>query len=340
LPAAPSTSDDRTAVELLTDVLGSGGVTVLTLGPLTNIAETIRTDPRLLSKVESIVMMGGAVDVSGNVLGVGPQPPVAEWNAYIDPVATSEVITSGVAIVMVGLDATNHAPITGDFLELLDLNAHTKEAAFVRTLLRENPAVSSAPAYFWDPLAAAVAIDPELITAEKATIAVNTSSGPDSGRTTRTPTGSSVMVGVDADLDHFEHFFVRTLDQLGSDGDIVVPPPPAGNVTIRFDGRTCTFDASAKIAAGRLRFTFETTNPEWAGVIAPLTGELTVEELREWTLSHPVFHQGGGVPGIGQPVAFVWQNGIQYTDTTPGTKVVLCAAEDGRLRIAGSFDVT
>ncbi len=313
---------------------------MLTLGPLTNIAEAFRTDPRLVSKVKSIVMMGGAVDVGGNVLGVGPQPPVAEWNAYIDPVATSEVITSGVPIVMVGLDATNHAPITGDFLELLDLNAHTKEAALVRTLLRENPAVSSAQAYFWDPLAAAVAIDPELITAEKATIAVNTSSGPDSGRTTRTSTGSPVMVGVDADLDRFEHLFVRTLDQLGSDGDIVVPPPPAGNVTIRFDGTTCTFDASAKIAAGRLRFTFETTNPAWAGVIAPLTGELTVEELREWTLSHPVFQQGSGVPGIGQPVAFVWQNGIQYTDTTPGTKVVLCAAEDGQLLVAGSFDIT
>lgn len=336
LPAAPAATDPRTAVELLTDVLNRGGVTLLTLGPLTNIAEAFRTDPRLASKVTSIVMMGGAVDVSGNVFSEGPQPPVAEWNAYIDPVATAEVIASGAPIVMVGLDATNHAPITGDFLELLDLNAHTEEADLVRTLLHENLPASSTPTYFWDPLAAAAAIDPELITTEQAAIAVNTSSG----RTSRSSAGSPVMVGVDVDLDRFERFIVRTLDQLGSDADIVVPPPPAGNVTIRFDGTTCTFDASATIVLGRLRFTFETTDPTWAGVIVPLTGELTVDELREWILDHPTFHQGSGIPGIGQPVAFVWQNGVEYTDTTPGTKVVVCAAEDGRLLLAGSFDVT
>ena len=219
----------------------------------------------------------------------------------------------------------------------LDQNVHTDEAVLVRTLLRENPLVGSAQAYFWVPLAAAVVIDPHLITAENATIAVSTSGGPESGRTSRSSAGSPVMVGVGADLSRFEQFFVRTLDQLGSDGDIVVPLPPAGDVTIRFDGTTCTFDRHAEIAAGRLRFSFETTEPAWTAAIAPLVGERTVEELREWIVSHP---NDSRVPGIGQPVAFVWPNGIQYTDTTPGAKAVMCASEDGRLLVAGSFDIT
>ena len=337
LPALAPTSDTRTAVELLTDALGPGGVTVLTLGPLTNIADAFRTDPGLVSKVDSIVMMGGAVDVAGNVFGEGPQPPVAEWNAYVDPVATAEVIASGVPIVMVGLDATNQVPITGDFLELLDQNAHTDEAVLVQTLLRENPLVNMAQGYFWDPLAAAAVIDPQLVSTENVTIAVDTSTGPDSGRTTRSSLGSPVKVAVGADLDRFEPFVVRTLGQLGYDAEIVDPLPPVGNVTIRFDGTMCTFEPSAEITEGRLRFTFETTDPAWTAAIAPLDGELTVEELREWIVSHP---DGSRVPGIGQPVAFVWPNGIQYTDTSPGTAVVLCASEDGRLLLAGSFEIT
>jgi inosine-uridine nucleoside N-ribohydrolase len=66
LPEATAPPIERTAVELLTDVLDRNGVTLLTLGPLTNVAEAFRAHPELAQRLSSIVVMGGAVDVPGN----------------------------------------------------------------------------------------------------------------------------------------------------------------------------------------------------------------------------------------------------------------------------------
>ncbi|MFA6298773.1 MAG: nucleoside hydrolase, partial [Nocardioides sp.] len=56
---APAT--ERSAVDLLSTTLRTGGVTLLTLGPLTNVAESFRTEPDLAEQVSSIVVMGGAL---------------------------------------------------------------------------------------------------------------------------------------------------------------------------------------------------------------------------------------------------------------------------------------
>jgi purine nucleosidase len=116
---------DPSAIDLLATTLRQGGVTLLTLGPLTNVAESFRADPALAGQVTSIVVMGGALDVPGNVSGEGIEPSTAEWNMYVDPTAAAEVVASGAPIVLVGLDATSQLPITGDFLELSRANTHT-----------------------------------------------------------------------------------------------------------------------------------------------------------------------------------------------------------------------
>ena len=159
-PEVAAPAGERTAVDLLSEVLEPGGVTLLTLGPLTNAADAFRTDPGLAGMVESIVVMGGALDVAGNVPRDDGRPPTAEWNVFGDPTAGGEVLASGAPVVMVGLDATNRAPISGDFLDLLGVNAHTDAAKLVDSLIRNNPQVYTGEAYFWDPLAAALAVDP------------------------------------------------------------------------------------------------------------------------------------------------------------------------------------
>lgn len=77
-------------------------VTILTLGPLTNIARAFIADPRLPSLVKKIVIMGGAINVCGN------KNRVAEFNMFVDPEAADIVFKSKVKKVLVALDPCNN----------------------------------------------------------------------------------------------------------------------------------------------------------------------------------------------------------------------------------------
>lgn len=331
MPAVTAPATERTAVDLLTEALGPGGVTLLTLGPLTNVAEAFRADRELDERVSSIVVMGGAVDVPGNVFGEGIRSSNAEWNMYVDPTAAEEVLSSGAPIVLVGLDATNQLPVTGDFLELFRANTHTDAATLVDTLLHGNPLVYSGDAFFWDPLAAAVVVDPHLVTTEDATIIVVTDEGPDTGRTSRSDEGAPVTIAVDARASEFEELLIRTLDQLGPEAPLVTPPPPVGDAAIRFDGTTCSYDGPTQVAPGRMRFTFDTTEPDWTGAVVRLTGERSLEEVLAWVKAN----QGNRepVPGVGQATP-VEPGGVMYVEVAPPSMAVVCAT-NGRVPIAG-----
>ena len=80
-----------------------------------------------------VYMVGGAVDVPGNV-GIshaGIDNSVADWNIYVDPRAAAIVLQSGVSVTLVPLDATNHVPVTMNFLERLEDDRITPEASFI-----------------------------------------------------------------------------------------------------------------------------------------------------------------------------------------------------------------
>jgi inosine-uridine nucleoside N-ribohydrolase len=226
LPDVEAPTSTPSAVDLLARTLAPGETTLLTLGPLTNVAEAFRAHPDLAGQVRSIVVMGGAVDVGGNVHLEAGDSPTAEWNLYVDPTAADEVLGSGAPVVLVGLDASSRAPVDQAFLDLLAGNTHTTAAGLVATLLAGNPQVASGEAYFWDPLAAAAVLDEGLLTTEVARIDVVTEEGVDSGRTRRDADGSRVTVAVDADADAFERLLVRTLDGLGPDDELVLPSEP------------------------------------------------------------------------------------------------------------------
>ncbi len=115
------------AVELFTSTIRNSPekVTVLAIGPLTNIGQALENTPSLVDNIEMIYIMGGAVDVPGS--GVSDENNSAEWNIYLDPLAARLVFESGAPITLVPLDATNEVPVTPAFMDTLKANQNTPE---------------------------------------------------------------------------------------------------------------------------------------------------------------------------------------------------------------------
>src|ERR1700686_2770999 len=90
-----------------------GEVTLITIGPLTNIATALNSDPDLASMVRALVMMCGSLS-GGNIT------PAAEFNVYVDPEAARIVFQSGIPITMVGLDVTRRTSLTDEHVRTLE----------------------------------------------------------------------------------------------------------------------------------------------------------------------------------------------------------------------------
>ncbi len=104
LPPPSRAPDERHAVQFLADTLNAAErpITVVPVGPLTNIALLLALHPDIVERIERIVLMGGAI-AEGNVT------PAAEFNIWADPEAARRVFASGVDLTMVGLDVTHRA---------------------------------------------------------------------------------------------------------------------------------------------------------------------------------------------------------------------------------------
>ena len=89
-------------------------VMLLVSGALTNLAQALRMEPGIKDNIEAVFIMGGAVYVPGNLAELDPQTgnTSAEWNIYVDPLAASEVFTSGLNLYLVPLDATDQVTLT------------------------------------------------------------------------------------------------------------------------------------------------------------------------------------------------------------------------------------
>ena len=107
LPAPSSRAADGHAADFLARVIGAapGEITLIAVGPLTNIALTVRHYPQIVTQVRDFVIMGGSA-------GRGNVTPAAEFNIAADPEAAAIVFAAGWTVTMVGLDATLQAPAT------------------------------------------------------------------------------------------------------------------------------------------------------------------------------------------------------------------------------------
>ncbi len=210
LPAGGQPSD-MNAVDLFTATVQASPdkVTVLAIGPLTNIAQAFETTPTLIDKIDMIYIMGGAVDVPGSE--VSSTNKSAEWNIYCDPYAARIVFESGAPITLIPLDASNDVPITMDFLNTLQTGAKTPSAKFVATALQASSGfIQSGGYYFWDPLAAAVLADPSLVTLTKRNVDVVDTPGADYGRTKPVGNGPQILVATKPNGPVFEQRLIDT----------------------------------------------------------------------------------------------------------------------------------
>lgn len=114
-PEPEGKPDKRRAARFIIDTImeNPGEITLAPIGPLTNVALAVATEPRIAQNVREVVLMGGAANVPGNA------SPVAEANIHNDPEAAHIVFHAGWPLTMVGLDVTQKTVMTPEYLEQL-----------------------------------------------------------------------------------------------------------------------------------------------------------------------------------------------------------------------------
>lgn len=202
-------ADPRPAHELIADVAAGSDrpVTLFAVAPLTNVARTLDLHPDVADQIDRIVIMGGAVDSSGNVGSAN-----AEWNFWIDVPAAARVLASGVPITLVPLDATNDVPVPGSWQRDLQAAEQSEPVEYLGALVQIFPAVNSGFFYLWDELAASAAAGEGLVTTEDMNLIVVEEPGPEYGGTVRDPSGTTVTVATGvSDPNEFYARFLGTL---------------------------------------------------------------------------------------------------------------------------------
>ncbi len=200
LPDPGFEPDKRDAVSLMADVLEASEepVTLIPIGPLTNVAALLDRRPELKEKVGRVVMMGGSV-------GAGNTTAAAEFNVLVDPEAARAVFASGLPVTMVGLDVTHQARAGEAVMERLRSMGKIGEAA--AALLAEpewRPNRDETPPVH-DAVAVAAALEPELLRTLPMRVEVECTGEHTTGETVCDANGVSgrapnaeVGVGVDA----------------------------------------------------------------------------------------------------------------------------------------------
>jgi inosine-uridine nucleoside N-ribohydrolase len=218
LPTTKRTPEKRRAADFLMSRLSSPDrpVTLLALGPLTNLGDAFRRAPQSVRSVTELVIMGGAIGVRGNLDDGGffkTTNTTAEWNLFHDPLAAEIVFKSGVNMRMIPLDSTNKVPIDTALLQELS-RARTPLAEVVAQILEtERPLIEQKLFFAWDPLAAVALVDPTVVTTRQIAIEVFRKP-PEEGRTKevsgRRP---NVTVALDANPAEFKRVFLEALQR-------------------------------------------------------------------------------------------------------------------------------
>lgn len=209
-PAPTHAVLDTDAATLLLEKIEREGehLTLIALGPMTNLALAARQDPATFRRVGEVVEMGGAVRVRGNI------SPLAEFNLYVDPEAAAEVVATGVRLRLVPLDVTTQVVLGRGELRRLAQERDSAVFQFVREISVVifdfyQTVVGLDGFHPHDPLAVAAAIDPSLFTWEGMRLEVRTSEG-ERGRTVGTPAAdSSVLVATSVDSERFLKLFTE-----------------------------------------------------------------------------------------------------------------------------------
>ena len=209
------------AVQLIAETADAvEGLRILTLGPMTNLADALSIHPNLAERLESVYVMGGALFVPGNVHFSGPPGnEVAEWNIYVDPTAAQAVIDSGLTVRLISLDGTDQVPITREFAQRIQQDATGPGALVLAELFAGHPFMTDGTYFLWDPLAAAMAAGYPLGSFSAARVDVEEAEGPEVGFTRPVEGTPNVEYLSSADASVAEDTLLATLNQMSPSQD-------------------------------------------------------------------------------------------------------------------------
>lgn len=206
LPETRRRAERAPATTLLIDTImaSPGRHTLVCTGPLTNLAAAIALEPALPRALKHVVVMGGS-------LGRGNVTPYAEFNAYVDPEAAAQVYAA-CNVTMVGLDVTQRTVLTRATWDRLDARGGVAERLVRGVTARGFLERGLAAVPLHDPLAVALAIDPELCSLRRGTVQVETVTAWRAGQTTlRQEDGGPHAVAVGVDVARFAALFHTVL---------------------------------------------------------------------------------------------------------------------------------
>jgi inosine-uridine nucleoside N-ribohydrolase len=206
LPNADKTYPVQDAPELMVSTINGASepVTLFLSGPFTNLVQALRRDPGIKDKIAAVYVMGGAVNVPGNITNLIPDSgnKVAEWNILADPQAAAEAFESGLDIYLVPLDATNKVILRQeDIAPWHEGDEKADMAADLYDIMFDNYGFESAEIF--DLMAAVLTVNPELCVFEPLHLDVVTTDGNTLGQTSVDPNGEPnvhVCLEPDADL--------------------------------------------------------------------------------------------------------------------------------------------
>ena len=175
--------DPRRAAQFIVDTVmaNPGEITLVPLGPLTNIALAVMLEPKIAENVKEVVLMGGAANAKGNASAV------AEANIHNDPEAAKIVFEAPWKVTMVGLDVTRMTVMTPEYMEELK-SAGNRYTDFICKIVPHYMAFyleydNLVGFHVHDSSALAYVIDPTLFTTKKLYVQVETNSPSHSGMT-------------------------------------------------------------------------------------------------------------------------------------------------------------
>ena len=215
LPEPQKKTVDRPASELIASTLTSspGEITIVTIGPLTNLAEALQSNPEIAHSAREVVIMGGALHVPGNVTSE------AEFNICADPQAAHAVFHAGWPIRLVSLDVTTKARLSRSQVIMLAANGNPV-TRFLSQMLDYYFDVYGASQgltsfLMHDPLCFSAVVKPSLIVWQQAFVDVELHDSQSLGKTVIKDQAASpnALVSASVDAESFITFYLERMQK-------------------------------------------------------------------------------------------------------------------------------